>query len=215
MSTRFDAIIFDLDGTLADTLVDIANAANNALRQLGHAPIATDRYRYLAGQGIKWLMTHALGPEHDHQTDQGIELFLAYYAEHATDHTAPYPGVIDLLEELTARELKLGVLSNKPEMPVRRLAPQICGPYFDALYGARSTAPLKPDPTLALEMCEQFRVAPQRVLMLGDSENDIKTAVAAGMFPVGALWGFREEKELRDAGAQALIDHPIKLLELL
>ena len=211
------AIIFDLDGTLADTLADIAAAANHALGQLGHAPIQTPRYRYLAGQGLRWLMEHALGPDHQHQVDEGMRIFRVYYADHDRDHTRPYEGIDDLLTALTAagRDLALGVLSNKPDPATQQLVSDLFGSTFDHVAGAREGVPLKPDPTSALAMCQAMGVTPDEVLYVGDTSVDMETAVAAGFFPVGVLWGFRDETELRESGARAIIARPGELLGLL
>ncbi len=216
MTRRFDAVLFDLDGTLADTLVDIAAAANHALTQLGHAPIEVPRFRYLAGQGLEHLITHALGPSHASQREQGIALFRAYYKDHSLDHTRPFDGMAQVLDELPRRGVRMAVLSNKPHPATQFVMEKVFGAWtFDAVLGHREGSPLKPDPAGALEIARAMNIPTQRWLYLGDTMVDMQTAVAAGMFPVGVLWGFREEKELRENGAKAIIRHPSEMLNLL
>lgn len=216
MTARYDAVMFDLDGTLADTLADIAAAANHALARLGHEPIDTQRYRYLAGQGLAWLMTHALGGALADQAEQGMALFRAYYADHYMDRTRPYEGVPELLDELTGRGLSLAVLSNKPHAATCAVIERIFARWrFDAVRGDTGQAPLKPDPASALAIAAELGVPPGRWLYVGDTKVDMQTATAAGMLPVGVLWGFRDEAELRGSGAQAIIRQPAELTGLL
>lgn len=216
MPNRFDAVMFDLDGTLADTLADIAAAGNYALGALGRPAIALPRYRYLAGQGLRWLITEALGPGGAADIDRGVELFRAYYAEHSLDQTGPFAGVPDLLDALAARGVRMAVLSNKPDpatqVVVAKLFPNRG---FDAVRGHVEGTPLKPDPSSALSIASSLGIPPPRWLYVGDTRVDMETARAAGFFAVGVLWGFRDEPELREAGADAIIAEPAALLELL
>jgi phosphoglycolate phosphatase len=207
--------MFDLDGTLADTLVDIAAAGNYALRQLGRPVQPVARYRYLAGQGAHSLVTDALGPEHAGDIPRGVELFKQYQLEHGLEHTHPYPGIPEMLEGLVRRGLKLAVLSNKPDAATQIAVRTVLGSFrFDAVAGQRDDQPLKPDPRPALALARQLGVAPGQWFYLGDTRVDMETARGAGFYAVGVLWGFRDEPELRAAGAQALIRDPRALLEL-
>jgi len=216
MAGRYDAIMFDLDGTLADTLADIAAAANHALGRLGRPTIATPRYRYLAGQGLRYLMTEALGPHHNDLVEAGIAHFRAHYAEHDTDHTRPYAGVPELLDELASRGLVMAVLSNKPHDATERLVRRVFDRWrFDAVVGHRPGAALKPDPASALAIAAKLVVPPPRWLYVGDTKVDMQTASAAGMFAVGVLWGFRGEDELRASGAKAIVRTPGEILGLI
>lgn len=212
----YHAVLFDLDGTLADTLQDIANAANHALEQLGRVRIDVERFRYLAGQGLEHLMRHALSPNDQSLVPRGMELFREYYALHSEDHTAPYNGIPGLLNELTRREVTLAILSNKPHEATQAVVSRIFGKWkFAAVVGARPHVPLKPDPAAAIEIATELAIPPGDWLYVGDTMVDMKTAVGAGMFPVGVLWGFREETELRANGAKAIIAQPEELLKLL
>lgn len=219
MTRRFDAVMFDLDGTLLDTLADIAAAGNYALTSLGRPTRPVQDYRYLAGQGAPYLVRHALGPDYQHLADKALELFRTYQLEHGLDHTHPYPGIPELLDELTRRNLKLAVLSNKPHTATLRAVQQCLNRWhFDAVLGHELDQPaaaLKPDPAGALEIARQLNVPPERWLYLGDTRVDMETALNAGMFPVGCLWGFRDRQELEKAGARILIAHPLEILPLL
>jgi len=215
-ASRYDAVMFDLDGTLADTLADIAAAGNHALTTLGLAPIPVERYRYLAGQGIGWLVTHALGPAHADLVPQALELTRSYQLAHGLDQTTLYPGIPELLDELTRRKLKAAVLSNKPHPATEIAVAKVLGNWrFDAVAGQREGFPLKPDPQQALVIAAKLGVPVGHWLYLGDTAVDMQTAVAAGFHPVGVLWGFRQEAELRENGARTIIAHPQDLLKLL
>ncbi len=197
----FDAVMFDLDGTLADTLADIAAAGNHALTSLGLAPVPVERYRYLAGQGIHWLVTHGLGPDHQDLVPAALELTRNYQLEHGLDQTTLYPGIPELLDELARRKLKMAVLSNKPHPATQIAVARVLRNWrFDAIAGQREGVPLKPDPRQALAIAQNLNVPVQRWLYLGDTAVDMQTAVAAGFHPVGVLWGFRQEAELRENG---------------
>ena len=208
--------MFDLDGTLADTLADIAASGNYALARLGLPPVPVPRYRYLAGQGAHWLVTEALGPDHAAEIPQAEVFFREYQLSHGIDHTHPYPGIPEVLAGLIQRGLKLAVLSNKPD-PATQVAVRavLGGVRFDAVAGQRAGDPLKPDPNRALAIARQLAIAPERWWYLGDTRVDMETARRAGFFAVGVLWGFRDQPELHAAGAQALIHHPRELLDLI
>ncbi len=210
------AVMFDLDGTLADTLDDIANAANFALARLGRPAIPTPRYRYLAGQGLESLAADALGREHAALVPEFIQHFRSFYAEHDRDHTRPFPGITDLLDALTDRGLTLAVLSNKPHDATVRVVGQLLPDHrFAAVRGARPDVPLKPDPAAAFAIADDLNISPRHWMYVGDTDADMRTGAAAGMFTVGVTWGFRDEPELRRGGAHAIVHHPADLLPLL
>lgn len=212
----YRAVMFDLDGTLADTLADIAAAANHALTQLERPTHDVATYRYLAGQGLESLMVDALGPDHRHLVERGMEIFRSYYAEHDMDHTGPYDGIPDLLDELEMLDMRLAVLSNKPDPATQRLMRTAFPRWdFDAVLGHREGSPLKPDPASAVEITQRLGIAPEAWLYVGDTRVDMETATRAGMFAVGVLWGFRDEPELRESGAKAIIRYPAELMGLL
>lgn len=217
MERLFDAVMFDLDGTLLDTLADIAAAGNHVLSHFGRLPIPVERYRYLAGQGAPYLVEHALGDGLQPRVGEGLDLFKAYQLKHGLDQTEPYPGIPELLDELAKRNLRMAVLSNKPHAATQvAVRSKLSRWAFDAVVGHRpEVAPLKPDPTAAVEICIEMSIPPERWLYVGDTAVDMQTAAYAGMFGIGVLWGFREEAELREAGAKAIVREPMEVLRYL
>lgn len=214
----YQAIIFDLDGTLLNTLDDLADAMNRTLLQAGFPTHPADAYRYFVGNGAKMLVTRAL-PETERDAEtivHWLRVFRADYQAHWKVKTRPYPGISDMLDALNARGLPLAVLSNKPEADAQRCVRELLPHWrFTMVVGQRDHVPHKPDPTGALEIAQTLHIAPADILYLGDSSVDMDTAVAAGMFPVGVLWGFRTREELVQHGARALLAQPIEVLDLL
>ncbi len=213
---RFDAVLFDLDGTLADTLEDIACAANAALTDLGQPTYETQDYVAFIGRGPLWLAQQALDTAHQHQAPQMAELIGVKYRQFGHPFTRPYDGIPDLLDHLTAANLTMAVLSNKPHAPAQNTIKEKFGRWsFATVQGQRDDVPLKPDPTAALRIADELGIPVDRWLYLGDSAVDMQTAGAAGMFAVGATWGFSDAPTLRDARADALADHPSQVAVLL
>jgi len=214
----YGAVIFDLDGTLLDTLEDISSSANSALCRLGFPVHERQAYRRFIGDGVETLAARILPDGHrDAATVARVVASIdTEYGRHWADNTRPYDGIPELLQELTARGMKMAVLSNKPDdsakLTVSRLLPHW---RFELVMGARPGVPLKPDPAGALEIAERLDLPPGEFLYLGDTGTDMKTAAGAGMFPVGALWGFRSAEELLAGGAKALLSHPADLLKIL
>ncbi len=210
------ACIFDLDGTLADSLQDLADAANHALRAQGYPTHETPRYRYFVGNGVPKLLERVL-PE-DARTPEILThtrvLFDAYYQAHRLDHTRPYAGILPLLDTLIERGIKLAVLSNKPDAFAKEIVTSLFGSRFHPVFGNRPDVPRKPDPAAALEAAGTLGARPEQCLFLGDSGVDMQTAKAAGMVGVGVLWGFRDSAELLENGAKKLLSRPEDLLEL-
>ena len=170
----------------------------------------------MVGRGLERLFQQALAPEHRHLTARAMALFEDYYACHGSDQTVPYQGVPEMLDALALRRVTLAVLSNKPDAATRDTVRQVLGRWrFERVRGQRPAVPLKPDPAGAVAISRELGLAPEHWLYLGDTGVDMRTATAAGMFPVGALWGFRDEAELRANGAQRVLAHPTDLLGLL
>ena len=209
------AAIFDLDGTLADTLEDIA-AAGNHVREVFDLPaLPTEAYRFLAGQGLTYLIRHALGETLSEHVPQGIEQFHRYYAAHRYDHSGPYPGIHDLLSQLASRGITLAVLSNKPDTATQDMVRQLLSDFrFAVVRGHREPMPLKPDPAAANAIARQLGLPEKQCAYIGDTKVDMLTGKRAGMFTVGVTWGFREETELRENGADAIIHEPGELIAL-
>jgi phosphoglycolate phosphatase len=214
----FRATIFDLDGTLLDTLDDIANAANHVLAARGFPTHPNPDYRMLIGEGVGKLMSRALPETHqDEATVQAcVGAYVQEYERTWNALTKPYPGVPEMLDALAVRGLKLAVFSDKPDHFTQRCVGELLAKWaFDVVLGASDNFPRKPDPASAIETARRRGVAPAECLYVGDSGIDMQTARAAGMCAVGALWGFRGQAELLKEGAQFLIKKPREVLDLL
>lgn len=213
----FKAAVFDLDGTLIDTLLDIANSANSALAKYGFPPHGIDEYRYFIGDGATMLISRALPAEKriDAIISDCVKAFHETYSLNWNVNTKPYDGVMEVLDELTAKQVKMAILSNKPDdftkLCVRELLP---GKRFEIVLGQKEGIPMKPDPAGANKIADILSIAPSQFLYLGDSGIDMQTATGAGMFAVGALWGFRSREELMTHGAQVMIERPMQFLDI-
>ncbi len=212
MSVR--AVLFDLDGTLADTLEDIASAMNRALAASGLPPHPVDAYRRMVGEGAAVLAQRAVGARADLEVDV-LAAYLGGYDQHLVERTRAYAGVEALLDGLGARRVPMAVLSNKPDPATRAVVEHLFGlARFAVVRGERAGSPRKPDPTAALELARALAATPGEIAFVGDTAIDMRTACAAGMLPVGVRWGFRTEQELRDAGARHMLAEPLDLLTL-
>ncbi|MBN2035693.1 MAG: HAD family hydrolase [Chitinispirillaceae bacterium] len=207
-------IIFDLDGTLIDTLEDIAFSMNAALAALGAPPHPVDNYRRFVGQGLEVLATLVLPADRrDNETVQRcVSSMRAVYGRRWAHATRPYPGIIDMLDEVRRRAISMAVLSNKAhDFTVKMVTRFFGSERFQTILGG-GKFPFKPDPSGALHIAAVMGCAPAEMLYGGDSDIDMKTACAAGMFPLGVTWGFRSRQELIDHGARILIDAPDELI---
>lgn len=212
----FRAVVFDLDGTLADSLADIGGAMDVALAALGLPTHSLDAYRAMVGEGVGELVRRALGGDADPELQRRVlERYRSAYAEADHRRTHPYPGVDALLDGLRERQVPFAILSNKSHAFTQSLVERrFAGWRFEAVLGEREGVPRKPDPTAALELAALLGVAPVEIAFVGDTAVDMRTARAAGMIPVGVLWGFRGRDELLEHGARFLLDRPQQLLEL-
>ena len=214
----YTAIIFDLDGTLLDTLEDLADATNAVLSRFGFPIHPVSAYRQFVGNGARELIRRALPPENRHgpMIEKCHQAFMDVYACNWDTKTRPYPGIPQLLEQLAEHRVKTAILSNKPHAITVKAVDALLAPWrFDIVLGQREGFPRKPDPAGALEIALKLDTPPAEFLFLGDSGVDMQTAVRAGMFGVGALWGFRSEKELRNSGAKKIIGHPGGIIPLM
>ena len=215
---QFQAICFDLDGTLLDSLADLAHCTNKILLKRGFPEHPVDAFRYFVGDGAKMLMTRVLPKEvrNDSLIEECRQDFEEAYRDCWNEQTLPYEDIPELLDALTNLQQKLTVLSNKPHefslLAVKHFLPNW---EFELVLGQRKGVPRKPDPAGMLDICEQLKIPAKKFLYLGDTGTDMKTAVAAGCFPVGVLWGCRPEAELRDNGARAIVKKPLDVLDLL
>lgn len=212
------ACIFDLDGTLADTVESIAKGVNMALSELGYAPRPTVEFNYYAGDGIDMSLTRALRANGEADADivrKGIALTRRYFGEDQMYHVKPYPGIQDLLRELKQRGIRIAVFSNKPHEAAVNVVQTLFGAdMFERIQGQNEEVPKKPDPTGAFAIAHHFELKPEEIMYLGDTDTDMKTGLSAGMYTVGVTWGFRSREELKNNHAMALVDHPLQILEL-
>lgn len=215
---KFSSVVFDLDGTLLDTLEDLGDAVNRVLVDHGFPAHPMDAYRYFVGDGSAVLIERAL-PESARGSDVYRECLAAFMADYDRSwkvKTRLYDGISEMLDSLTALAIDLAILSNKShQFTVNCVRDMLSKWRFKAVFGLREDVPRKPDPAGALEISRLLGEAPDRMLYLGDTAIDMQTAVSAGLFPVGASWGFRTREELLENGAKALIDHPRELLHLI
>ncbi len=214
----FETVIFDLDGTLLDTLEDLGDAANSVFTRLGFESHPIDSYRRFVGQGLRMLIVQAL-PEgrRTAETVNRVQVELgAYLRDHPVTKTTPYPGIPELLTRLQSSGVPMGILTNKPDELTRVVVDLLLKKWrFGGVHGQRENVPRKPDPTAAIALAEELGGTPAKTLFVGDSDVDIETGLAAGMTPIGVAWGFRGSKELEAAGAHRVISRPLELLELL
>lgn len=217
-------VIFDLDGTLADTLPDLVAAVNQALARFDLPARSTTQVRSWIGNGMPMLCRRAMLGTFDVADDavpaellaRMIEAVSTHYYSHSLDATRPYPGVPELLDVLTSRGLKLGVLSNKPHAHTVPMVQALFGRWrFAGVEGDRDDGRKKPDPHFALSIVQHMGLQPGQVMLVGDSSTDIHTARNAGLIAVAATWGYRDLPELIDARPDHLIDSPPALLPLL
>jgi len=212
------AVIFDLDGTLLDTLDDLADSGNYVLQQHGFPTHPVDAFRYFVGEGVGALIRRMLPPERrdDETVAQIGQAYRHEYGRRWNAKTRLYDGIAGLLDALTKRGVTMGILSNKPDEFTQMCVAELLSSWtFDVVMGHHEGIARKPDPGGANEIAGRWRLPPSQIVYVGDTATDMQTAVAAEMFPVGVLWGFRDEQELREAGAKALIEHPMKLLDSL
>jgi phosphoglycolate phosphatase len=213
----YRAVVFDLDGTLLDSLADIGEAANSVLARLGFPSHALEEYRQFVGEGVAVLFHRALTA--DRRTDEivarCVSEFQIAYSQNWNVHTKPYTGIPELLDLLGGRGLKMAVLSNKPHEFARRCVEHYFPARFELVFGAREGVARKPNPAAAIEIAQRLNIAAGDFVYVGDSAVDMETALNAGMIPIGVAWGFRSVDELRAAGAGAIITQPLELLGLL
>jgi phosphoglycolate phosphatase len=215
---QYKAVIFDLDGTLLDTLDDLAAAGNRVLAAAGLPVHPLDSYRFFVGDGLQVLIERIVSP--DRRSRELLtalaEAFREDYGRNWAVRTRLYQGVAPLLTALQAHGLAMNVLSNKPEDFTRLCVSQFLHDWsFQEVVGQRPEMARKPDPAGALYIAEKLGLPPSAILYLGDTATDMRTAVAAGMHPVGALWGFRGAEELKESGAAALAAHPLDVLKFM
>lgn len=211
--------IFDLDGTLLNTLNDLADSCNYILEKY-HLPVhALDSYKNFVGNGMTQLIERALPSElkSDLEVIEKIkDEFLEYYTKHSAIKTAPYDGVIEMLKSLSSMNIKLAVASNKFMEGAQALVKKYFSEIkFSSVFGQRTNVPMKPNPQIVYDIMNELGITnKEEIIYVGDTGTDMQTAVNAGITSIGVLWGFRSEEELKNQGAQYIINYPEKLLEI-
>lgn len=209
--------IFDLDGTLLNTISDLSTACNVALETFGYPLHDEEAYKTYVGNGIYKLVERSLPPyARDKENVLGVkEVFDAYYEAHSLDQTRPYPGIIELLKDLKERGISCGVVTNKAHPYAVKLMALFFGDLIDYTLGQREGVPTKPHPQGVLEMMAHFKVSNDECIYIGDSNVDIQTAQAAHLASIGVLWGFRSREELTKAGATYLVEDTKQLASII
>jgi phosphoglycolate phosphatase len=216
MSAKYKGVMFDLDGTLLNTLRAIANAANHMMEQLGMPTRPRDEWLPLIGHGLQYLLDGSVGTIDASRLKEAEDIYVRYYQEHGTNDTTVFPGIVDLLEALQMRGIKFAICSNKPDWATRQAAADMLGRFaFDAVQGQVNGTPVKPDPALPNRIAEQTGIPIEKWLYVGDSDVDMQTARNAGMFAVGVAWGYRSVDVLREHGADAIVESAREILDLL
>jgi phosphoglycolate phosphatase len=213
----YDAILLDLDGTLLDTLADLGESMNEILASLGHPTHELEAYKRFVGDGVANLVRRSLPPAvatDEEVVERCVLAMRRIYGGRWDRMTRPYPGIPELLDALAGRGLAMAILSNKPDDLTRMVVARFLPAWpFAAVVGAKPDVPRKPDPTAALAIARALGREPSRFLYLGDTNTDMVTASAAGMYGLGALWGFRTADELLASGARALVEKPRNVLD--
>jgi len=213
---KYKAIIFDLDGTLVDTLGDITDSVNHALEKYSLPSHPLESIRQKIGNGSRMLISRSLPTDRQDLIDEILSLQSGYYGEHLFDHSRPYHGIDRMLTVLGENNYKMAVLSNKSDVYTRQLVEKLFPPgTFDLVLGHQQKFPLKPDPQSALFIAEQLEIQPSQIAFVGDTAMDIQTARHAGMFAIGVTWGFRDRGELVRNHSNAIIEQPAQLPTLL
>ena len=213
---RFDTVLFDLDGTLLDTLEDILDAANHTLRELGYPERTLAEMRRFVGNGAEMQMRRALGAGADEQTVQrALALYKPYYAAHCQIKTKPYAGTAELMRRLKEEGWRIAVVSNKPDEAVRLLVAQHFGTLADTAMGETAQRRRKPAPDMVNDALKALGAEKSRAVYVGDSEVDIETAKNAGIACISVCWGFRDREQLIAAGASEIAADARELRALL
>ena len=213
---KSQACIFDLDGTLLDTLQDLANSVNIALEDFGQPVRTVEEVRAFVGNGVRKLMQRAVPEGTDEDLGERIyERFLEVYDREKNHYTKPYDGILELIALLKARGIACAVLSNKNDDAVAALCEAHFPNCFEFTQGMRPGVAPKPAPDALFALCTRMGINPEDAVYIGDSEIDVKTAQAAGMRLVAVTWGFRSREMLAKTGAKEMIDAPRELIEKL
>lgn len=210
------AIIFDLDGTIIDSIDDLGDSMNAMLANNGYPTHSIENYITWVGNGARLLLQRALPDVKDEALQQKyLKEFLAVYATNYNVKTKIYEGVAEFLDFLVRQNIQITILTNKPHAETQKIANDYLTPWpFEMILGQREAFPKKPDPQVALKMASDLNLRPSEMLFIGDSATDIKTAVAAGMKPIGVNWGYGTKESMLEAGASIIIESPKELFDI-
>ena len=211
------AVIFDLDGTLVNSLEDLAISTNYALNLFGFPIHETDKYKYFIGDGMQKLIERVLPEDNrDSETKTKVfDAFINYYSKHYLDKTVAYEGIHNVIKTLKQDGIKIAVVSNKADKMAKIVVEKIFGDIFDFVVGKRDGYPTKPDPKLTLEVIDILGVKPEDCAFVGDSGMDMAASVNAGCIGIGALWGFRTKEELQSNGADYVAQQPLEIIDII
>lgn len=207
------AVLFDLDGTLINSIDDLADSVNHTLGALGYPTHETEKYKYFIGNGMRKLIERALGVRETEVVDRVLEKFMEYYREHSLDKTRPYDGVTELLDALTKKGIISVIVTNKAHAAAVKIGKHFFGDNIK-VYGQREGVPTKPDPAIVNLVLDELRLHKSECIFVGDSGMDMAVGVNSGVTPVGVSWGFRTKDELWDNGASFIADTPAELLRI-
>ncbi len=214
---KYTAVLFDLDGTLINSLHDLAESANEALKKHGFKTHPTDSYKKFVGNGVRNLIKNA-APDgiEDSVIEKILEDYRIIYDKNYVNKTRAYDGIHEMLDHLQKARIKMGVCSNKPHKPTNEIVEKLLGSeYFDVIFGEREGIPRKPDPASLIEAAEKLGVPPSQTIYVGDSGGDMESANRAGMLAAGVLWGFRGQEELIACGGKILLATPSELVDFI
>lgn len=212
----YRAVIFDLDGTLLDTLTDIAISCNYVLENYNKSPLPVEDYKLIVGQGASQLFKDLLPTLSKDEQNDALALFEKHYAKQFSKNTKIYEDINKVLTFFQVRDVKMAVLSNKPNSFTKKCVMKYLNNWkFDAVYGIRDGIPRKPAATGVVEILKELDVEPNEVLFIGDTKIDMITAKNANVDSIGVLWGFRERKELVENGAKFIVKNPIEIIKLI
>lgn len=217
--TMYKVCIFDLDGTLTNTLDSLVYSTNETLKEMKLPQISEEQCRLFVGNGARVLIEKALGSsgsENLDRVEEAMQIYGRIFDANCTYHVVPYEGITEMLESMKNRGLKLAVLSNKPHKQAVHVVETIFGKEtFQWIQGQIDTVPRKPDPTAVLQIAEKLGATPEETLYIGDSEVDVATGKNAQMHTVGVTWGFRGKEVLEDAGAELIVDSPEEIMNMI
>lgn len=214
---KFKGIIFDLDGTLVNSLEDIADSMNTVLQNLNYPTHSYEDYQYFIGSGLRNLVSKAMPETHqeDKQIDSSYHLMVDVYKENCTRKTKSYDGIFELLDHLISRNMKISVFSNKSDILTKEITAALFPNYFHPIIGMTTESLKKPNPFKALEISNSLGLKAEEIIFVGDSGIDMQTATNANMYAVGVSWGYRSSEELIADGAKQVLNQPADLLAIL